>query len=129
MLSVYSSYTYHADQRRRERGFTQDEIDFILANARRERRTGVIFCQMRDKDMPKMAANDPFQRLRGVTVILCACENYVLTIYKNPQAFKKDRCKAKYNAYAGESCCPVCKAQNFQLTDSMNSSQSSEEAA
>jgi hypothetical protein len=109
MFSTYSTYTYHADQRRRERGFTQDEIDFILAHARRERRTGVIFCQMRDKDMPRLEGSNRYHRLRGVTVILCGCEQFVLTVYKNPQAFKKDRCKAKYNAYTGESCCPNCK--------------------
>jgi hypothetical protein len=115
MLSAYSSYTYHADQRRRERGFTQDEIDFILLHARRERRTGVIFCQMRDKDMPSLAGNNRYQRLRGVTVILCGCEQFVLTVYKNPEAFKKDRRKSKYNAYTGESCCPNCKQSTLLL--------------
>jgi Zn finger protein HypA/HybF involved in hydrogenase expression len=45
---------------------------------------------------------------------LCACEEYVLTIYKNPHAFKRDRCKAKYNAHLGESCCPNCKAKIYE---------------
>jgi hypothetical protein len=97
--------TLHADQRCRERGITPDNIGFILEHAKREHRGGVVFCQMRDKDMPDRHL---YQRLRGVTVVLCRCESVVITVYKNPEAFKKDRRKRKYDIRSGYGCCPNC---------------------
>jgi len=87
----------HIDLRACQRNFSMNDLEFIIRYGHRIRRTGVIYCQMRRKDMPQdIPPNDPRQRLIGSTVILDKDARAVITAYRNPEAFKRDRRKAKY---------------------------------
>lgn len=88
----------HANQRASQRNFRQGEVEFIVKYGEELHNAGVIFCQLRDKDFPSdYPGNHPFRRLIGATVVLTKSGDVVMTLYKNPKAFKKNRKKAKYN--------------------------------
>jgi hypothetical protein len=73
--------------------------------------SGVIFFQMLKKSVPKnVSPNDPIRKLIGATVVACPCGQFVITLYKNPKAFKTDRKKDKFNRNKGLCTCPYCGA-------------------
>lgn len=87
----------HASQRSAQRNLREDEIAFIVTYGRRVRRAGAVFCQLRRIDLPDdMSANDPFRRLVGSTVVLSRCGEYVLTVYRDERAFRRDCRKDKF---------------------------------
>jgi hypothetical protein len=87
----------HACWRSSQRNLSSNEILFIAEHGSRVRRTGVIFCQLRRIDLPDdLSANHPFRRLVGSTVVLSSCGQYVLTVYREERAFRRDTRKAKY---------------------------------
>lgn len=87
----------HADLRSAQRNLSSNEIEFILAQGNRVRRTGVIFCQLRKIDLPdNLPGNSRMRRLVGSTVVLSSCGQIVLTVYRNARAFHKDTRKAKF---------------------------------
>lgn len=97
-MMLHLEYEDHIKTRACQRNLSPNEIEFIVNHASRVRRTGVIFCQMRRKDMPDdIPPNDPLYRLVGSTVILDKTERAVITAYRDPHAFKRDRRKSKYN--------------------------------
>lgn len=100
----------HAVRRAAQRNLRQDEIDFMIANGSFHRNTGVIFCQLRAKDLPDdLPANHRFRRLVGTTLVLCRCGYYVVTVYREARAFHDDLCKARYNNRAIQfMACPHC---------------------
>jgi hypothetical protein len=102
--------SYHARIQASRRNFSYDDIDFVIRYGHKKHRTGVIFFQMREKKVPRhIPANDPRRRLAGTTVVACSCEEFIITVYKNPKAFKKDSRKVKYNCRQDEICtCPRC---------------------
>lgn len=106
----------HARIQASRRNFSYDDIDFVVKHGHKERRTGVIFFQMRDKRVPRnISANDPLRRLTGSTIVVCSCGKYVITLYKNPKAFKKDSRKSKHNCRNDIPCnCPCCGADMEQ---------------
>jgi hypothetical protein len=99
----------HACHRSAQRNVSFEEIDFIVQHGSALRNTGVIFRQMRRKDLPRdLPANHPYRRLVGTTVVLCKCGHHVLTIYREGEAFHKDRCKRKYCQRDFMVSCPRC---------------------
>ncbi len=96
----YNSQTQisdHAQKRCAQRNLTQDEVDFIITYGRRVRRTGVIFCQLRRRDLPDdLEGSHPYYRLVGSTVVLSNCGHHVLTAYRDERAFHRDNRKTKY---------------------------------
>ena len=87
----------HATQRSAQRNLSDDDIAFILQQGRRVHRTGVIFCQLRDKDIPDdTPGNHRHRQLVGTTVVLSKCGHYIITVYRNPKAFHRDSRKNKY---------------------------------
>lgn len=99
----------HAEEEAEADNLYYDDIELGVRVGHRERRTGVIFCQVRAKDLAKViSGNHDYWRLVGTTIILCSCGEFVITVYRNPSAFKKDRAKEKYNRKHA-SACPCCQ--------------------
>lgn len=102
MLNV--SLSSHASQRSAQRNLSDADIAFILQNGSRVHRTGVIFCQLRHKDVPEETpGNHRHRQLVGTTVVLSKCGHYVITVYRDAKAFQRDIRKSKYNNL-GQSC-------------------------
>lgn len=102
------SMSPHAITRAAQRNVTMEEVEFVLKHGHRMHRAGGVFCQLRDIDLPDfIPPNSAESRLVGTTVLLCRCGHHVLTLYRNPKAFKKDGKKQKYGLYRSEPC-PSC---------------------
>lgn len=87
----------HASLRCAQRNLDPEEIQFIVAHGKRLRRTGVIFCQLRRRDLPPdLPPSHPHCRLVGSTVVLSKDGQRVLTVYRNERAFHRDSRKRKY---------------------------------
>ena len=102
--------TEHADDRSLQRNVYSDEIEFVLAYGHHLHNAGVIFVQLRAKNIPAdLPGNHPFRRLEGTTVMLCACGHTVITLYREETAFRKDKRKSKYNVqHPRDFFCPCC---------------------
>ncbi len=97
----------HASTRSAQRNLSDDDIAFIIQNGSRVHRTGVIFCQLRNKDLPRdTPGNHRHRQLVGTTVVLSKCGHYVITLYRNERAFQRDTRKRKYNAVLYCEACP-----------------------
>jgi len=93
---VYS-LSKHAKERADQRNLSEEEIAFIVENGRKRHRSGVIFYQMLRKNMPdELPGNHPFRRLDGTTIVVSPCGTNVVTLYRNPKAFKRDSSKQKH---------------------------------
>lgn len=103
--------SHHALEQARRRHLSETDIRFVVEYAKKERRTGVIFYQMYKKNLPdELAPNDHRRKLEGTTVITCKCGQFVITVYKNSEAFKQDRKKVKYDCRGdGTTTCPHCQ--------------------
>ncbi|NWJ47285.1 MAG: DUF4258 domain-containing protein [Chloroflexi bacterium] len=89
--------TYHATRRMRQRNFNQQEIYYILNHGRIERKTGICFYFLGERDIPREDRNlDWVQKLIGVTVLLSANQQSIITIYKNPKALRTIKKKLKH---------------------------------
>lgn len=100
----------HAAQRAAQRNLARDEIDFLLQYGHLVHNTGVLFCQLRGRDIPDdLPANHPYRRLEGSTAVLCRCGAFVVTLYREQKAFRTDRHKPAYNRRSyGPRSCPYC---------------------
>ncbi|MBC7870508.1 MAG: DUF4258 domain-containing protein [Chitinophagaceae bacterium] len=97
MDTQHLAISHHAHQRSAQRNLREDEIDFIATYGRRMRRTGAIFCQLLRSDIPDdLPANHSYRRLVGSTVVLSRCGQYVLTVYRDEKAFRRDSRKEKF---------------------------------
>lgn len=104
--------SHHALEQARRRQISEADIIFVLEHAKEERRTGVIFFQLYQKNLPSdLPQNDRRRKLEGTTVMTCKCGQFVITVYKNSEAFKQDRKKAKYDCQGNESHCANCQVQ------------------
>jgi hypothetical protein len=87
----------HAEIRAAQRNLSYDEICFILIHGSRQRRSGVIFYCLHRKHLPdELPGNHPYRRLVGTTVIVSRDGSVVVTAYRNEEAYRQDRRKAKY---------------------------------
>ena len=103
MLNHTPTISDHAKTRSAQRNLQEDEIEFIVQHGKRVRRTGVIFCQLRQRDLPTdLAASHRYRRLVGSTVVLSSCGRSVLTLYRDERAFHRDSRKRKYRKPADE---------------------------
>lgn len=86
----------HALTRLCQRNFTIDDVHFIINHGNKMHNAGVAFYQMRDDCIPNnLPGNHHHRRLAGSTVVTCHCGHFVITMYKNKEAFRKDRKKSK----------------------------------
>lgn len=94
-------YTNHAQRRMAQRNIQDDEIRFIIEHGKPIHKAGVIFFQMWQKRLSRRAKpNDHLSHLAGATVVACcneAGEYLIITVYRDPRAFKRDRTKKEYN--------------------------------
>ena len=105
------SMSSHALQRSAQRNISEHDIAFILTYGKRIRNTGVIFCQLRHKDLPDdLPGNHRYRQIVGTTIVLCRCGHYVVTIYREERAFHRDMRKAKYCLKEHYVGCPTCLA-------------------
>jgi len=101
----------HAARRAAQRNVSPDEIAFLLKHGRFLHNTGVIFCQLRRKDVPDdLPGNHRYRRLVGSTLVLCRCGHFVVTLYREAKAFHHDNCKTRYNQKPETYIsCPYCR--------------------
>jgi hypothetical protein len=103
------SLSSHALHRSAQRNISEEDIEFIIQNGDRLHRTGVIFCQLRHRNIPvDTPGNHRGWKLVGTTVVLCKCGLYVVTLYREKKAFQRDSRKAKYNQRPEIATCPCC---------------------
>lgn len=101
------SLTDHAWMRSAQRNLDPAEVAFIVKYGRRIHKAGVIFCQLRRRDVPHyLEAGHRFHRLPGSTVVLAKDGESVLTMYRSEKAFRKDNKKRKYNRKAKREAMP-----------------------
>ena len=87
----------HAEIRAAQRNLSYDEICFILTYDKRQRRAGVIFFCLHQKWFPHdLPGSHPYRRLIGTTVIVSRDGKVVVTAYRNEDAHRHNRRKAKY---------------------------------
>ncbi len=99
----------HAVQRSVQRNVSLAEITFIIEHGQLMRNAGVSFRQLREKDWPdNLPRSHGYHRLIGTTVVLCKCGLFVVTLYREEEAFRKDRRKMRYNAVSQWISCPRC---------------------
>lgn len=104
----------HANLRSAQRNVSYAEIVFIVEHGKRLRNTGVVFVQLRMKDVPDtLPPNHPYRRLVGSTVVLCGCGQLVITLYREDDAFRKDKRKTKFNGQRHQ--CDLCAQQHGAL--------------
>lgn len=104
----------HAVQRSVQRNLSLQEILFVIEYGQLLRNAGASFRQLREKDWPDyLGGNHPYRRLIGTTVVLCKCGLFVVTLYREAEAFRKDRRKARYNAAEQFVACPWCQETHW----------------
>ena len=93
------------------RNITPEEIGFIIEHGKKLRNAGVIFSQLHAKSVPEsIPANHHYRRLIGSTVVLCKCGQFVITLYREEEAFQRDKRKSKHTTQDQRGTCPYCKA-------------------
>ncbi len=91
--------TNHAQARMQQRHFNQADLDYVKAHGRLLRRTGICFYFLAARDVPPADRKLPWtQRLIGITVLASADQAAIITLYKNPNALRDIRKKAKFRA-------------------------------
>lgn len=99
----------HAVERSAQRNISESDIDFVVANGHQIHRTGVIFCQLRKKNVPRsLPGNHRYRQLVGTTVVMCRCGHVIITVYREASAFQRDARKSKYNFNLDIPPCPCC---------------------
>jgi len=90
--------TDHAKKRISSRGLDTTDIHYVLKHGARYIAAGVIHVFLGKRHIPiEDLKQDCFRRLEGTTVLLSSQDRWtVITVYRNRNARKKDRCKAKY---------------------------------
>ena len=103
----------HAGCRANKRNLSYEDITFVCTHGFKLSNAGVAFRQLRHDRIPaQMPGNNRCWQLVGTTVVLCpTCESCVITAYRDPAAFQKDKRKEKYNWKRQASCCPHCHPQ------------------
>ena len=86
----------HANQRAGQRTFNGAEIAYVLQNGRIVRRTGICFCFLAARDVPRADRRLAWvERLVGTTVLLNASQECIITLYKNKTALHEIKRKPK----------------------------------
>lgn len=90
--------TRHATYRAAQRNLSDEQIAFIFENGSKLYNAGAVFIQLRGKDIPDtIPANHPLRKCAGTTLVMCGGCKSIVTVYRNPDAFYKDKKKKKYN--------------------------------
>jgi hypothetical protein len=91
----------HARRRAAQRNLTASDMEYIMLWGREIRRTGVIFCCLRGKDIPAQHRHLPqIARLAGA-VVIASPDDEVVTLYRNAHALRSIQRKLKYRFTPG----------------------------
>lgn len=92
--------TRHAESRRAQRNLSQRDIEFVLDYGRTMRCAGARHVFLARRDMPAdRQLRRQFERLEGTTLVMCDQGDVpvLITAYRNRNAWKQIRRKAKYD--------------------------------
>jgi hypothetical protein len=100
--------TPHAQKRAAQRNFSYEDILFIVQYGSTHPVAGAVFCELYQKDLPQdIKPNEREADLVGSTVILCRYQRCVITVYKNPSAFKSNARKMPYSIRDNRCYCSI----------------------
>lgn len=92
--------THHAYERASQWNLSEEQIAFVVEHGERCYKTGVLFYQMLEKNIPQQLLSDNYYaKLNGATVVVSSQNQdrtVVITVYRNEKAFKEDRKKVEY---------------------------------
>jgi hypothetical protein len=89
--------TVHSRKRSRQRGFRDQQIEYVRRHGRLLRRTGIRFYFLAEKDVPPADLRSSWvQRLVGATLLVDADGEAIITLYKNSKALRDIKKKRKY---------------------------------
>lgn len=95
---MYATISRHARHRASQRGLTEEEMTFVHFYGRRLHRTGIMFIFLGQRDIPAR-----FRRSHGYltgATLLIAQDGTVITAYKNPDALRVIKKKAKTKRFS-----------------------------
>ena len=76
-----------------ERNFSVEDVTFVVDHGKREYRNGAVHYWMQDRKIPdELRADNKYRRLGNTRVILCVCQQLVITMYRDTR-------KEKYHDY------------------------------
>ena len=102
----------HLITRAAQRSLKKSDVQFVLEYGERHRNAGCIFYQLTRKPLPDFVApNDRRRKLVGTTVLVCKCDSFAITTYRNRNAFHADKKKDKYDT--SNSHCPFCNGRTY----------------
>jgi len=94
--TIVINLTPHCEKRCQQRGYNVEEIVFVVEYGMCKRNAGVSMYFLRWRDIPRSEHNAWSRRLVNTAVLLDERTNTALTVYRNPNALKDHRRKAKY---------------------------------
>lgn len=98
----------HGALRMAQRNLSGKDVDYIRSYGRCLHRAGAVFYFLARRDMPPQDLADASKvRLEGSVAVLDKEEKEVITVYRNRQAWKKIRRKAKYYRRKVKYFCPA----------------------
>jgi hypothetical protein len=99
-LSIFS-ISKHATLRMAQRNVSRTDLEYVLEHGERIYRTGITIYILRKRDILRSdRKQSAITRLEGTAVLIGFLPNgtlEVITIYRNKNAFKMNRSKAKYD--------------------------------
>ncbi len=89
----------HVLRRCAQRNVSLEELYYIIDNGRRIHSAGALFIDLRRCDLrpSPTVCRQRLEQLVGATVVLDGHGMVVKTVYRNAEAAKANRCKAKYD--------------------------------
>jgi hypothetical protein len=96
-------YTDHAVERMSQRSLTPADIEYVIDHTQPIYKAGGVFFFLGKKQIPHCDRHDnKLRRLEGTTVLVDSLSTWnVITVYRNRQAIKDIRRKAKYDRRPG----------------------------
>ena len=96
-------YTNHAIKRMSKRSLTSADIEYVIDHTRPIHKAGAVFFFLGKKQIPHYDRRDnTLRRLEGTTVLVDSLSTWnVITVYRNREAIKDIRRKAKYDRRQG----------------------------
>jgi|GEM_PF-932494 len=116
-IALHTTLSLHAQQRLVKWNLNHSEIDVLVKHASAGHHAAAYIYQFGNDDfenLPEQVASiRDYKRLVGTTIVACKhCKVYIITVYRNPKAFKSDKKKRKYDIHKKAHYCPCCDGEN-----------------
>ena len=96
-------YSDHAITRMAQRGFSDEDVRYIMKHGQRIHRTGIVFYFLGRKDIPEEDLKEKkYRRLEGSTILINTVddnEQVIITVYRDRGALRNIRRKHKSDAH------------------------------